>query len=563
MKFTGIELKYFRSIGENGVMLSPLKKCNLVIGQNNSGKSNVLRAVEKIFQVSKDNVNISLDPLDFHNRSDAIYFRYKLFFKLDNDHEWGGKLREMLQEDEIWFEFEWRNANRFHLIDFSLTKIADFNLANSVLLHTTGRTWGQRVSQEDIKKEFIRLGSEIFIRHFFNLLSTTVHYIHEFRQIRPGENYTLDGTDLIKTLAEYRVPSIGNDHHQIRFEKIERFAKKLLHLPNAILEVSPTNPTIIIKNDGLRLPLASYGTGAHELIILLTAVLSFENSIFCIEEPEIHLHPRMQREFIDFLIAETSNQYFISTHSHVFIDSVEENDQIQAFKLTSIGGKTIGGPILNHSESLQVINDLGLHPSDLLQTNCIVWVEGFSDRTYIKRWIDLFAPDLLEGRDYSFMYYSELPKLHIDREEDNTDGLVDILRINQNAVLIMDSDRSNSANDISEQKRKIKQNCEQSGVPVWVTHGREIENYIPAAVIKLACKDLRNVEIEPKMDKFGEFERIVDSALKKAGASPLDYGKHKKEYAKKFAAYFLIENIDSELREKLDMLCTFIRSKKD
>jgi hypothetical protein len=132
------------------------------------------------------------------------------------------------------------------------------------------------------------------------------------------------------------------------------------------------------------------------------------------------------------------------------------------------------------------------------------------------------------------------------------DGLIDILRINPNAILVMDSDRGCETEELEEQKVKIKDACTKNGVFVWITSGREIENYIPGNVIKAACKDLRETEIDIKFEKFDEFEKILDRALKKSGVSLLDYGKHKREYARKFAAHFEKENIDNELQEKIN-----------
>ena len=43
MRITGIEVRNFRSIGSEPVVLVPWRKCNMLVGQNNSGKSNVLR----------------------------------------------------------------------------------------------------------------------------------------------------------------------------------------------------------------------------------------------------------------------------------------------------------------------------------------------------------------------------------------------------------------------------------------------------------------------------------------------------------------------------------------
>lgn len=80
------------------------------------------------------------------------------------------------------------------------------------------------------------------------------------------------------------------------------------------------------------------------------------NAICCIEEPEIHLHPRLQREFIDFITTETTNQYLISTHSPTFINAINKPDNVQVFHLRLENGATVGGPILKDEDSLQALH---------------------------------------------------------------------------------------------------------------------------------------------------------------------------------------------------------------
>lgn len=43
----------------------------------------------------------------------------------------------------------------------------------------------------------------------------------------------------------------------------------------------------------------------------------------------------------------------------------------------------------NYFSKSELLNDLDIRASDLLQSNGIVWVEGPSDRVYVKRWIEL------------------------------------------------------------------------------------------------------------------------------------------------------------------------------
>lgn len=78
-RLSGFELRNFRSIGERPVVIYPLKKCNILVGQNNAGKSNVLRAIQRISERHRKN-QLSLEDLDLHKRSKEKPFIYKLFF---------------------------------------------------------------------------------------------------------------------------------------------------------------------------------------------------------------------------------------------------------------------------------------------------------------------------------------------------------------------------------------------------------------------------------------------------------------------------------------------------
>ncbi len=72
MKLSGIELRNFRSIGDQPVILSPFKKVNILVGKNNSGKSNALEAVRRILTALRKEApkeGLDLTDLDQHNRS--------------------------------------------------------------------------------------------------------------------------------------------------------------------------------------------------------------------------------------------------------------------------------------------------------------------------------------------------------------------------------------------------------------------------------------------------------------------------------------------------------------
>ena len=65
------------------------------------------------------------------------------------------------------------------------------------------------------------------------------------------------------------------------------------------------------------------------LILGLTAVIS-DNSLICIDEPEINLHPQWQEKIIELIELVSENYYgchfFIATHSPQLISGIKENN---------------------------------------------------------------------------------------------------------------------------------------------------------------------------------------------------------------------------------------------
>jgi hypothetical protein len=215
-----------------------------------------------------------------------------------------------------------------------------------------------------------------------------------------------------------------------------------------------------------------------------------EGTVCLIEEPETHLHPRLQRYLakeMEFIAISRKLQLFISTHSTVFQQSNLWQTQPGMFAVTA-------ETIEEYSSAWKVMDALGIRGSDISQSNGVVWVEGPSDRIYIKHWLSLFCKENdktepKENVDYSFNLYGGAVLSHMSLNEQ--ESFISMLSMNRNLVLVMDADKD-FVEDAEGKLTCIKPHSAKARVlaeldkiehgrcKVWVTDKYTIESYLPS-----------------------------------------------------------------------------------
>jgi hypothetical protein len=219
-------------------------------------------------------------------------------------------------------------------------------------------------------------------------------------------------------------------------------------------------------------------------------------SVCVIEEPETHLHPKLQRRVITEMtrIARERNlQLFISTHSPVFITTTNWGDLSQQEKLAvfHVDGRDVI-PLKAHGQKSALLDALGVAAGDLLQANSIIWVEGPSDRLYIRSWLEAWCNARsvtcpTENLHYAFCFYGGAVLAHFDAADPaKVADMIAIFCINRHSFVVMDRDNDFAFTHAVGATMRVKSGgrakyriLDELKTSTWVTDGYTIESYLP------------------------------------------------------------------------------------
>ena len=412
-----VEFKNFRNL--NGIYNFD-NILNVIIGKNNSGKTNILEGIKLAFStITNDYFKIS--GSDFKDSIDSNVIEIKIELNYDAIPSLDFIDSDNKKRCGFTVKIKKTQSGRY---------VKDITLLN-------GSPVALDILREDPKIPNLYLIPLIRMEDIYTAGLTT------------GISTFIESEEKYKKLKDESKEAIKKELKT----KTDRF-KKLCSKFNENLDIELTDPKFLNERvyivDGKAEHNFNIGAGYKSIANIMLNTLDEKFNIILIDEIENHLHPALIRTLIRE-IRNVSNTIIISTtHSPVVINELKMEEIID------ISGKSIN--LIEDKKCIKKLNTF-LHPgrNELMLADNIILVEGYTEEVLLKYYLNNYNYNwtIINVAGVMFEPYIQLAVL-----------------LNKNLIVISDNDKLLSdEKEVSARFTRLKELCKQKKINLI-----EIEN---------------------------------------------------------------------------------------
>jgi energy-coupling factor transporter ATP-binding protein EcfA2 len=439
-------------------ILADLGKINVICGKNNSGKSTIFRAIS---QPRTREIGKSLDHDDITHICDAsiAHTPWSRYGKHSDPYQsYLDTLKQAAKIKTIWF-LEDRPAFTSHAVASAIAN--------------------PRLGFQPFNEAYLAsVYDGLFNDYMSVVLLPPKRNLDLSVDIGTGQRPEPRGSGILNYLFFAKNQPLENTDNRIYQKVCSEFTEissgyRLEIFPNANNRI---NLSFAYRNQSWIA--AEYcGLGLQDLLVILIFAILPSHQVVLIEEPESHLHPEMQRKLLSFLTRESDKQYFLTTHSNVFLDNALV-DRVFFTRFTS------SIEIDDVTSRASILDDLGYSVADNLVTDLVILVEGPTDIPILE--------EFLKKIDIYPKYDIKMWPLGGDIM-DQVD--LTVFAQNYSIVALIDSDPKSAP-----VRARFERKCRDLGIEVHRLERYAIENYFTLRVLRsvFGSQIPQLKEIDPK-----------------------------------------------------------------
>lgn len=304
-----IVIDKFKSI--NHLEITPAGNFNVIIGENNIGKTTIFEAIH-LWKMCYDN-NLKKDKSGFYSTAHHLKFESMEFIRVYHD------------EDLFPIGCSRKNAK------CSVTLAIEYNNQNYNLGFTVSKV--SNIDDAYLQVEYIEGSS---FKNFASMVATiqgkNLATFFAINESRPIPNIVAKEPYMYKAQVLDKIAK-GKGYEVLRNKVISHIDEVQTHIRNVIgenftfSEADKDDKTYIsIKVDGK--DIFSFGSGFLQLTEIFSSMEYLEPEIYIllIDEPDAHLHLKLQKKLIEEFRNIANAQMFIITHNERFLEQVNENE---------------------------------------------------------------------------------------------------------------------------------------------------------------------------------------------------------------------------------------------
>ncbi|MBN2526977.1 MAG: AAA family ATPase [Deltaproteobacteria bacterium] len=444
MYISRLQIKNFRNFKNSTIDFSP--NLNVIIGHNNAGKTNLIQALHRVFanrgnrsraviddfnkantnfeeppeivitatiteyEDADDDSNVVYDWLVKHDSPYEAQLTYHLFLPVGSDYDNYKKEIVELKNDDGEYDSEkcWALIERYYLpkyvfriyggnpslrekADSEMLEKFDFQFLDAIRDAERQMFYGHNTILKEVLNYFLdydllkgKSRTECDDDTIKKLKQREEDFVAKAKELLKGLSERVSKSDILEYSDETGAHKGGvPDFDANASEKDLLFALRL-----------------VVERSGFHVPITNNGLGYNNLlfIALILAKMQMECSdfvgdnakvfpILAIEEPEAHLHPAMQYQFLRFLKKNLSDkkqvrQTFITTHSTHITAAVDlgsivclYEDEKEKFRVAYPGRA-----VAEKDSRAYVQRFLDATKSNMLFSSRIIFVEGIAEQ---------------------------------------------------------------------------------------------------------------------------------------------------------------------------------------